>query len=546
MDPAPRPPRARFPGAAGAGIFVLAAALRQLHLFATRDSWAVRYPMVDARAYHAKAVAILEGDWLGSQVFYQDPLYPYFLAGLYALFGTDSPWVLVLQALLDAGTAVLVYAIARRVFGPGTGVLAGVLAAFYKPFLYFDAFVEKTAFSVFLITAALALLLRADARGSRRGGWLAAGAVLGLASLTRGQYLAIAPVALVWILGARERSVRERAGSAAWLALGIALAILPVTARNYMVGGDLVLTQSGLGANLYIGNWSGNDTGNYRTPPFVRANPAYEETDFRAEAERRSGRTLTPSQVSRFWVTETLAGIAADPAGFGLHLARKARLFANHFEVPDNESYAYFATHVAPWLAWPGPSFGTLFPLALVGLWLAPRTRGAALLAGFLLVYSASVIAFFVVSRYRLPVAPIGIAFAAHGAVQLAALARERAWRRLAPLLVVLVAAALFAGQDIAHDDLAMSHFNLGGWHHESARRERVRSVEAVAAGDLETGRAARAEALRFYGLAESEFRQASEIRPEDARLRQKLRELRVERTRVARDTLQAPAAPER
>jgi hypothetical protein len=153
------------------------------------------------------------------------------------------------------------------------------------------------------------------------------------------------------------------------------------------------------------------------------------------------------------------------------------------------------------------------------------------------------VIAFFVTSRYRLPIAPVMIAFAAHGIARLVALARARAMRRLAPLAFALVAIALFVNQDIAHDDLAMSHFNLGGWHHEQARLERARSVDAAAAGDLEAGRAARAEALRFYGLAEAEFRHASEIRPEDVRLRRKLREVRVERARVAREAVGAPAA---
>ena len=419
-------------------------------------------------------------------------------------------------------------------FTPGTALLAGLLAAVYLPFLYFDTFLEKTALSVFLIALALALLLRADAQPARRRGWLAAGFALGLASLTRGQYLAIAALAAGWIGLAPERSARERGWACAALALGVALAILPVTARNYAVGDDLVLTQSGLGANLYIGNWDGNDTGNYRKPPFARANPAYEEMDFRAEAERRSGRALSPSEVSSFWLRETLAGIAANPARFAQGLARKTQLFANHFEVPDNESYAYFAAHVAPWLGWPGARFGTLFPLALIGLLLAPRTRGAALLAGYLLVYSASVIAFFVVSRYRMPIAPVMIAFAAHGIVRLVALARAGAWGKLGALTLCLAALAVFVNQDIAHDDMAMSHFNLGGWHHESARAQRARCGEAGVAD----APAACAEAERFYELAEAEFRAAVRIRPDDPLLRRKLLELRRERAGAP------PAAP--
>jgi hypothetical protein len=137
------------------------------------------------------------------------------------------------------------------------------------------------------------------------------------------------------------------------------------------------------------------------------------------------------------------------------------------------------------------------------------------------------------------------IAFAAHGVAQLAALARAGALRRLVPLVLVLVAAALFVNQDIAHDDLSMSHFNLGGWHYEKARLERARFAERKAAGDLEASRAARADALRFYALAEAEFHEAARIRPEDARLRRQLRGVLRERARFAREAVDEPATPE-
>src|SRR5271166_5788985 len=41
-------------------------------------------------------------------------------------------------------------------------------------------------------------------------------------------------------------------------------------------------------------------------PSFIRRDPHVEASDFAAEAERRSGRSLTPSQVSSFWMTEGL------------------------------------------------------------------------------------------------------------------------------------------------------------------------------------------------------------------------------------------------
>jgi len=73
-----------------AAVFAGALAIRCVYLWSVWDSPSVRYPMGDALAYHEKALAIVAGDWLGDRAFYQDPLYPYFLALLYALFGEGS------------------------------------------------------------------------------------------------------------------------------------------------------------------------------------------------------------------------------------------------------------------------------------------------------------------------------------------------------------------------------------------------------------------------------------------------------------------------
>ena len=42
---------------------------------------------MDAAAYDNLARSISSGSWLGREVFYQSPMYPYFLATLYSIFG---------------------------------------------------------------------------------------------------------------------------------------------------------------------------------------------------------------------------------------------------------------------------------------------------------------------------------------------------------------------------------------------------------------------------------------------------------------------------
>jgi 4-amino-4-deoxy-L-arabinose transferase-like glycosyltransferase len=505
-----------------AGVFLLAALLRVLYVAHASTIPAARYPMVDARAYHERALAILSGNWIGDAIPYQDPLYPYFLAGLYGLFGPDSAGVLYAQALLDACTALLVYAIARRVFDPRCALLAGLLAASYKMFLYFDIQLLKVPLTVFLITLTLWLVIEAQ-RGDRRSTWFVAGASLGLAALTRGNYLLFAPLLLAWI-GLAHRAAPRRGGIAMGLvALGLAACILPVTLRNYVVGDDLVLITSQAGQNFYIGNRRENATGGYLAPPFVTQNPLYEESDFRAEAERRNGRTMKPSELSRYWFREARREIAEDPGHFLRHTALKAALFFNHYEVPDNQSYTFFREHVTPVLKLPLPTYGALLPLALVGMGLGRRRRGAAPLILFFLSYATSVILFYNFSRYRMPVVPVVIVFAAAGAVGIAEGLRRRDRVRTALVLGLLVVVYVFVHRDITTDNFATYHFNLALHHRESAARHRSRAVVLSDSGDASAARDEAERADQFQAAADEQLHLALATQPPSGALRRTL-----------------------
>src|SRR6267378_6108960 len=71
----------------------------------------------DMHFYNEWAQRILHGQVTEHHAFYGLPLYPYLLASLYALFGY-SPFIPgFLQAILDGGTAVLLYKMAARIFG---------------------------------------------------------------------------------------------------------------------------------------------------------------------------------------------------------------------------------------------------------------------------------------------------------------------------------------------------------------------------------------------------------------------------------------------
>jgi 4-amino-4-deoxy-L-arabinose transferase-like glycosyltransferase len=509
----------------GAILFVVACAIRFAYVFHVGDEPAVRYPVLDAFAYHEWALAILDGHWLGDQVYYQDPLYPFFLAGLYWIFGPESLGVLLAQATLDATSVVLLYATARRLFDAPTALLAGALASTYAVYLYYAALLLKAPLLLFLFTLSLLLLVRAAQRGRLRD-WGLWGLVFGLAALTRGNALLFLPALAAWAALDRERLVAKRLATFVAGTAGVLAVLIPVAVRNYAVGGDLVVLNSQGGQNFYIGNFRGNDTGAYRAPSFLRACPQHEEKDFEREAVAALGRPLRPSEISRYWLGRGLEEIAADPAHFARHLLRKGMVLANDYEVPDNYSFGFFAEEVVPALAWPLPRWGLLLPLAICGAFIARSRRETQLLLLFGIAYAAGLFVFFNLSRLRLPLVPLVLLFGAHGTVEILRRARARDWRPVLAALAFLALAYPAVYATVGGERHVIRFFNLAQAHQARGRAHRDRAAELSAAGDE---RAARAELAISDGerdLAEQAYRDGLAQDSHSRRLRNGLRML--------------------
>ena len=94
------------------GIFALALTLRVVHMWQMRSSPFFAVLMGDARGYDEWAQRIVGGDWIGRDVFYQAPLYPYFLALIYSFSGHSPILVRLVQAVMGSCSCVLVAAAA--------------------------------------------------------------------------------------------------------------------------------------------------------------------------------------------------------------------------------------------------------------------------------------------------------------------------------------------------------------------------------------------------------------------------------------------------
>ena len=402
-----------------------------------------QFPWVDESSYWTWAQAILRSGWWPLRPFYQDPLYPYWLA---CLIGVVGPGVAVLR-LISAGLGTLtplVVAWAGRIgLGRAEGFIAGWITAFYGPLIFADGSLEKEGLATFW--TALALVLMARLSRSDPLAWAGiAGVAWGLIGLLRSNALIIAPLAAAWLVvrpgapGTADRGGRGWKAASAFLA-GFLLVVAPVAAVNTAISHphEWLGTTWQLGPNLYIGNGP-EATGTYTALPFVRPHPAYEAGDFASEAMRRAGRTLSPGQVSRFWLAQGLKMWVTAPIASLRLLFLKLGLVTHNAEIPDNQDIEFVQLVAAPALAWGFVPFGLVFPLAALGLGRLPRTRfwWFLVLSTGLGLFATAL--FFVVGRYRVPWVPGLILLASAGVVDLSRMARRGDWRG-----IVLRAAAL-------------------------------------------------------------------------------------------------------
>jgi tetratricopeptide (TPR) repeat protein len=571
-----------------AGVFLLALSVRLANLESLRAMPFYAQPEGDGRSYWEWSARIAAGDWLGDEVFYQAPLYPYSLALVRMAFGQRPQAVYVTQSVVGSLACVVLAAATGGFFPPPAGVIAGAMVALYPVAVFYDGVVQKESLAFTLMV----LLVWALGAARRRPGWRpfsAAGVALGLQCLLRENALILAPVSAAWMLIQFRRwpHLRQAAWALAFFG-GMFAVLLPVGARNAVVGGEFVLTTAQMGPNFYIGNGPRAD-GTYRPLRYPRANPLFERQDAQDLAEEATGRPLSPQEVSHYWMRRTWDHISAHPASWAKLLAKKALLTWNDIEIADTEDF-YFYRIWSPALramsaVW---GFGVLMPLAAAGTVLTwQRLRRVWLLHALFLAWSASVALFYVFGRYRFPLVPLLAPLAAEALVL-----GWRRWRqgrrgRVAWALAAGLAAAALANYPVQrgrllaassfynwglvlhhsgqHDaamekyrealrrqpDLATAHFNLGNiLLHRDRLAEAAERFRAAAIGAEREG-FGYLEAWNNMGIAEarrgrlseaaSAFRRALEINPNHANTRDNLAAL----ARVARERRQSGLAAE-
>ena len=465
-------------------IFVIALGIRIIH----QISVSLYDPMYgfllrggDNHTYDRWASEISQAFLLGWEriPFFHGPLYPYFLSLIYLRFGHHHDPAAWIQRGVGALTVVLIFYLARRVFGKKAGWFAGLGAALSPLALFYEGELLVETLLLFLHVALLCILVVAAERRTIRW-WLFCGLVLGICCVGRPNALLLLPVAAVWIGAVAAGGWKGRLKSVTLFAVAAVIVISPVTLLNYVVGDRFFLVTYSGGYNLYIGN-APDAIGVFFTPPSMKAIREVEQKedmdiDWRGYLwkEWQSNPMLVPRKL---WL--------------------KTRLYWQSGELPCDVNF-YLRQPYSPFYRLPF-RWAFVAPLGLVGLISAflrksPRTLtdGRIILATYLLVYSASVILVFVPGRLRMPALAVLFLFSGYALAFLVeaitSVIRTRQFRpHLHWAVAVLICSLVLGMVLITPDDTLLirwnDYFNMGSAYelkeeYENALNQYERAAE--------------------------------------------------------------------
>ncbi|MCK4547287.1 MAG: glycosyltransferase family 39 protein [Candidatus Eisenbacteria sp.] len=424
-------------------IFSLSLAIRLTALWMVSDV-EIHFPK-----YLILAERLQDNHFIAPEVFAYCPLYVYFLAFLLTITGGATFPVLVVQVILGSFGTVVAYYIARTLSSRRTAVIAGLIFAFSGSMVLHEVNFLADALGTLLELLLLAALLRAFKEATLKR-WALCGLILGLSTILRPN-IALALVGLVpaiWILLRSMSTTRKLARAGVLVGMTVAVT-LPITLQNAAVGKDFVPVLSTGGYVFYASNNYASSAVRYAPPPLLpaianaRTHEAEDPVLFWDDslsatiAHSWGPENLKPSEVSGFYLQRAMDPVRRYPGYFLVLMLRKGLGIASAYEVHDTleanaKKNALFSLPLIP--------YGWLFCLGAIGVFVTRRYRRLLLplyiLAGTQIV---TLLLFYVVPRFRLPLEAMLALFAALAVAWWLESPRLRALRFFVPLGILLV-----------------------------------------------------------------------------------------------------------
>jgi len=243
-----------------AGIFFLSLLVRLIYNLTTARTYFAQY---DAAWYNHIAYNIVYQhcfcQYSNHPSISRPPLWSFILSIFYLVTPQPSSQLLdsgvqvfygrLFYCFIGSFTCVLVYLLARDLFGKRIALIAGIIAALYAGLFIYDGWLYSESLYTFLLTAFTYSLYRLQRTSKRR--WVVfSGLFLGMAALTRPNGLILLGLLFLWaiaVLLSKELPWQTAVKSTVAITCIAAVLIAPWTYRNYLVSHSFVPVSIGEG-----------------------------------------------------------------------------------------------------------------------------------------------------------------------------------------------------------------------------------------------------------------------------------------------------------
>lgn len=333
---------------------------------------------------------------------FRPPLFPFLWGCVFRLTGGAYAPIRAVHAVLGAAACALAYLAGLELVGKRkTALLGGILCALYPPLIWHSVHLMTEPLFIFFSTLLICALLKFR-RGGALGWLIVSGLAAGLGVLSRSVLVGFVPVAAIWLWWVRGRHLRavREAGIFAGIVL---LAMSPWMVRNAIVLRAFVPTTTDAGHGFHVANNPDVGADGSRRFAMPKSWAFIKEPGETSVGEVEANRRL---------FRRTFKYLMSHPADalrlMGRRFVALWRFCPDPRHVPWNRGIAYLLSYVP------------LFPFMLFGLWTAHRRGGDrfanVILVDLLVLYTTCIHTLFLaMMRYRVPLMPFLLAFAALG-----------------------------------------------------------------------------------------------------------------------------------
>ncbi len=186
------------------------------------------------------------------------PIFPYFVAGIFKIWGiyseTSRVILQTLNCVFAALTIIPIYGIAKRTFGQGVAIGAAWAWVFLPTALFFPIeWIWDTALiGLFLPLIFWATLVLPEKRGLLP--WAGYGALWAFSVLVNPSIFSLSPFFLAWLVWETRQAAAPWAKPLGAALLVFTIGLVPWTIRNYRVFGKFIVLRSNFGLELWLGN----------------------------------------------------------------------------------------------------------------------------------------------------------------------------------------------------------------------------------------------------------------------------------------------------